>query len=123
MAYIKFELEDGSFVYIETTDTPKGAGGLIPSSRGDNAAQASASFDKSIETIRKMASTMLSGLREGFTEPPEEVTINFGLKASAELGNLVVARGGMEANYNVMLRWRSDKKEEPGKEVEKEASK
>ncbi len=124
MAYVKFELEDGTAVYIESGETHKGSSGLIPGMRGDAADQAAISFEKSFTAVRKMASTMISGLREGFVEQPEEVQINFGLKASGELGNLVVARGGMEANYNVMLRWRSEKAEtQDDKEQEKAGKK
>jgi hypothetical protein len=109
--YIKFELEDGTAVYMETTDVAKGSSGLLPSTRGTTE-QASISFEKSVDAVRKMAVAMLNNLREGFTEQPEEVQINFGLKGSAELGNLVVARSGMESNYNVMLRWRKDSDKE-----------
>ena len=122
MAYVKFELEDGTAVYIESADSPKGSSGLIPGMRGDASDQAALSFEKSVTAVRKMAATMITSMREGFVEQPEEVQINFGLKASGELGSLVVARGGMEANYNVMLRWRSEKaeKEEPQDEKEQE---
>ena len=123
MAYVKFELEDGTAVYIESADSPKGSSGLIPGMRGDASDQAALSFEKSVSAVRKMASTMISNLREGFVEQPEEVQINFGLKASGELGSLVVARGGMEANYNISLRWRSEKAEKDEKQDEKEQEK
>lgn len=124
MAYIKFQLEDGTVVYIESGDSPKGSSGLIPGMRGDAADQAALSFEKSVTAVRKMAATMINSMREGFIEQPEEVQINFGLKASGELGSLVVARGGMEANYNVSLRWRSEKAEKQDeKDKEKEGEK
>lgn len=117
-SYLKFELEDGTIIYLETIEAPKSSGGLIPASREETAAKASLSFEKSFHAVRKMAATMLKDLREGFSQEPEEVTITFGLKASAELGNLIVARGGMDTNYGVTLRWRNEKKEKP--EVDKE---
>jgi hypothetical protein len=112
-SYVKFTLEDGTDVYVESSDSPKGSGSLIPS-RGaaETVEHATASFEKSVEAVRKMAATMINGFREGFEEKPTEVAISFGLKASADLGNLVVARTGVEANYNVSLRWQKDKKEE-----------
>ena len=69
-----------------------------------------------------MAVALMTNLRSGFPEQPEELGVSFGVKASAELSNLVVARGGMEANYNVSLRWRSkdkDKEKENSKKEEK----
>ena len=120
-SYVKFELEDGTVVYIETTEVAKGASGLIPPTRGFEAVeQAEHSFEKSIEGVRKMATVMMEQFRAGFVEKPSEVAISFGLKASAELGNLVVARGGLEANYNVSLRWNSDKDKEKDKDQQDE---
>jgi len=113
-SYMKFELEDGTFVYVETTDGPKGTSGLIPAGRGaDQAAeQAAASFEKSAGAVQKMAAALLQQFRAGFADQPEEVSISFGLKASGELGTFMVARGGMEANYNVSIRWRKEEKED-----------
>ena len=107
-SYVKFQLDDGTIVYIESTDSPKGSSGLIPGSR-EHVEQAAVSFDQSVAAIRKMAVSMMQNLRSGFAEQPEEVGVSFGIKASGELANLVVSRGGMEANYNVSLRWRKDK--------------
>ena len=114
-SYVKFELEDGTVVYVETTDSPKGASGFPLGARGDHPSeQASVSFEKSIQSVRKMAASLIKEMREGFTQSPDEIQVNFGLKASAEIGSLIVARGGMESNYNVMLRWSSEEKKEDG---------
>ena len=110
-SYVKFELEDGTVVYVESTDTPKGASGFPLGTRGDHPSeQAAVSFEKSIQSVRKMAAALIKEMREGFVQSPDEVQVNFGLKASGEIGSLIVARGGMEANYNVMLRWASEEK-------------
>lgn len=121
-SYLKFELEDGTVVYVETADSPKGTSGLIPGSRGAEQAadQAAVSFEKSVGAVQKMAAALLKQFRSGFTDQPEEVSINFGLKASGELGNLIVARGGIEANYNVSIRWRKEEKEEKKAEKKEE---
>ena len=109
-SYVKFELDDGTIVYVKSTDIPKGSSGLIPGSR-EHAAQADVSFDQSVATIRKMAVALMQNLRSGFPEQPEELGVSFGIKASAELANLVVARGGVEFNFNVSLRWRNKEKD------------
>lgn len=125
-SYIKFELKDGTIVYIETTETPKGSSGLIPGGRaGDAANQKAISFDKAVEGVTKMASVLVENLRAQSEEEPQDISISFGLKASADLGSLFVSRGSMEANYNVSVRWQKkdhaeDKQDEPEK---KEAAK
>ena len=115
-SYVKFELDDGTIIYVETTETPKGSSGLIPGKGAEHAEQAAVSFDQSVDAIRKMASSMIQNIRSGFVEQPSEIAVNFGLKASADLGTLVVARGGVEANYNVSLRWHRDKDKEKEKD-------
>jgi hypothetical protein len=128
-SYVKFELEDGTVVYVESTDTPKGSSGLIPGGRGDHITdQPAVSFDEAVLSIRKMSTSLVQNLLSGFEERPEEVGISFGIKASGEIGSLVVARGGMEANYNVSLRWRhndkdKDKEKEDKKDEKKEEEK
>lgn len=113
MAYVKFELEDGTIIFIESAETQKGTSGLIPGSRGEHAADLPAiAFDQSFDAVRKMAGAMLHTLQSGLEELPEEVSISFGLKASGELGSLVIGRGGMEANYNVSIRWRRTNEKE-----------
>ncbi len=118
-SYVKFELDDGTIVYVETTDVPKGSSGLIPGTR-EHADQEAVSFDQAITAIRKMAVAMMENLHSGFDEPPEEVGVNFGIKASGEISGLVVARGGMEANYNVSLRWRNKEKNNNNEKKEEE---
>ncbi len=120
-SYVKFELEDGTVVYVETTEAPRGSSGLIPGGRGEHADEAAVSFDKAVDGVRKLAASMLNNLRREEAGQPEEVQINFGLKASADVGGLVISRGGMESNFNVMLRWRSEpKKDEAGEEASEE---
>ena len=119
-SYVKFELEDGTIVYMEATDVPRGSSGFPLTTRADNPTeQTSVSFENSIQSVRKMAAVMVQEMRSGFTQPPDEVQMNFGLKASAEVGGLVVARGGAESNYNVMLRW-STKNKDKDKDIAKE---
>lgn len=119
-SYMKFELEDGTIVFVESTDSPKGASGFPLTTRELSAEQTAVSFEKSIQSVRKMAAAVMQEMQAGFTQPPEEMQVNFGLKASAEIGSLVVARGGAESNFNVMLRWSNKKAEEKDKEKDKE---
>ncbi|NLG95860.1 MAG: hypothetical protein GX491_00715 [Chloroflexi bacterium] len=108
-SYVKFQLDDGTEIFFETTETPRGSSSLIPSASSKETAHEGGSFQESIESLRKMASVMVRELRDRFEKEPDEMQFNFGLKASGELGSLIVSRGGQDANFNVMLRWRSDK--------------
>jgi hypothetical protein len=118
-SYVKFELKDGTIVYIESAESPKVSSGLLPRSGEQAAEPAVVPFEKAVDGIRKMAAAMAENLRGEAGEEPAEISVSFGLRASADLGNLVVSRGGLEANYNVSIRWRKDQ-ETDAKEDKKE---
>lgn len=110
-AYVKFKLEDGTNVYLEVIDGPKGPGGLIPTTRGENADdQTAISFEDSFQSVQKMVSLMVQSLQEGFETEPDEVNMSFGIKASADVNNLVISRGGSDNNFGISVRWRKEKK-------------
>jgi hypothetical protein len=120
-SYVKFELSDGTSVYIETTDTPRGSSGLIPRA-AEVAEQKGHEFDEVIAPVSKLAQSMLTGLRgssEADDDSPSEVSVSFGLRAAPELGALVVARTGGDNNFNVSLRWNKHKPEEKDAEKKK----
>jgi hypothetical protein len=112
-SYIKFALEDGTIVYVETIEATKNSGGLLPPVKGDSAADTTpVPFEKSFDAISKMAGMMVKKLKEGAASEPDEVSISFGVKASSDLSSLIVSRGGPDVNYNVSLRWRNAQKKE-----------
>ncbi len=105
--YVEFTLPDGSTVILESdgreADVVRGA------RPGELAKQATETFEQAAENARKAALVVLEKVR-GLHDSPDEVEITFGLKASGELGSLVVAKAGAEASYSVRLTW---KKAEP----------
>ena len=119
-SYVKFELSDGTSVYIETTDTPRGSSGLIPRA-AEVTEQKGHEFDEVIAPVSKLAQAMLAGLRgaESDGDSPSEVNLNFGLKAAPDLGALVVARTGGDNNFTVSLRWNKYKPEDKDDEKKK----
>ncbi len=116
--YIEFPLENGGSVVIETADEPHKSGFAAVGAAGnhESAEQAHQSFDQSMENIRKSADLLTQKLHT-LTLPPDEMTVTFCLKASSELGALMVGKLGVDSNYNVTLKWR---KESPGKDKDDE---
>jgi hypothetical protein len=114
--FVEFPLEGGGSIVIESADEParNPSGFLRPGEAAEDAAQrAQGSFDASVESIRRSADLLVSKLR-GLSAPPDELEISFNLKASAETASLVVGKAGSDANYGVILRWRSEKAEADG---------
>jgi hypothetical protein len=123
--YIEFPLENGGSILIETPDLQeKIQSGFVKGAQAEAAKeaaiQAGQSFDASVENVRKAADLLVGKLR-ALSTPPDDMSVSFGLKASADLGNLAIGKVGAEANYAVTLRWRKeDKKPEDHKGGEKD---
>ena len=86
--YVEFDLPDGSTVIIESDEDESGV-----------------VFGQAVENARKSAMVIMDKVRE---LGPDEVEVTFGLKASGELGNLVVAKAGVEASYSIKLKWKKE---------------
>jgi hypothetical protein len=109
---MKFQLEDGTTVFVEAMEPHKSSGGLLPSSKGQAGEETGTlSFEKTFEPVRKLAAAMIQSMHEGLTTEPEEVSIAFGIKASSELSTLVISRGGPDVNFGVTLRWKKEQKQ------------
>lgn len=105
---VEFPLEDGECMLVEI-DEPE-QGGLVGASRTGNAiAKAQQTLEESLERVKPAAQSVIDKLRK-LNDPPDEVEVSFGLKLSAEAG-VVLAAGGMEANYSVTLKWIKEKLE------------
>jgi hypothetical protein len=115
--YVEFPLEGGGTILIEAGDEPNrtSAGFLRDGDTHAGAEKASQSFDASVEAVRRSADLLVTKLRE-LSTPPDELQVNFNLRASGEMGGLTVGKAGSEANFTVMLKWQKqglkDKAEE-----------
>lgn len=109
--YVEFPLEGGGTIVIESADEPsRNPSGFLRSGEAGSevANQAQGTFDNSVEAVRRSAELLVSKLR-GLSAPPDELEISFSLKASSETASLVVGKAGSDANFGVLLRWRSEK--------------
>jgi len=68
--------------------------------------EAGQSLDEALERVRPAAELLLLKLR-GLAEPPDEMTIGFGVKLTATVG-AVLASAGVEANFSVTMTWKRD---------------
>jgi len=105
---VKYPLESGGFVFIETEVADVEKGGLVKAGRGlpDEATQ---SFEETINSLSPIASSIVSKLIN-ISNPPDEATVEFGLTLKADTG-VVITKVGAEANFKINLKWVRDKKE------------
>ena len=99
---VKFPLESGGFVFVETEVTAADRGGLVKAGRGipEEAAQ---SFEEAINSLGPIASSIVSKLIN-ISHPPDEAAVEFGLTLKAESG-LVITKVAGDANFKINLKW------------------
>jgi len=122
--YVEFPLEGGGSILIEAADEPSraSAGFLRDGDKSAGAEKAQQSFDASVEAVRRSADLLVTKLRD-LSTPPDELQVNFNLKASGEMGGLTVGKAGADANYTVMLKWQKQAPKDDAKDKEPEKDK
>ena len=115
--YVEFPLEGGGSILIEAADEPTHASaGFLRDAAAAGANKSQQSFDASIEAVKRSAGVLVNKLRE---LTPDELQVNFNLKASGEMGGLTVGKAGTDANYTVMLKWQKTPAKDDDKDNEK----
>ena len=117
--YIKYQTAAGGTVLVEVEGEaalPKG--GVVKAGRVGEAVQDAISevetkFEDAMDAVRQNAQTIIDKVRKGLTDPPDEVEVTFGLKATGELGNFAVAKATAEANYTVKMTWKREAEQKP----------
>lgn len=101
MAFLEVPLENGTAI-IETEDLP---GARPISALGDSAGRTMNAVESSLASMEELATRIASRLGAALPEGPDEIELTFGIKASAELNALIVAKAQGEANFTVKLKW------------------
>jgi len=101
--FIEYELEDGGTLLVEVTDT---TGGVQKAARGDGSVviKATKKFRAALASIKHSATLLRQELDE---LKADEVEVKFGLTTTGELGNFAIGKVGVEANYEVTLKWKN----------------
>jgi len=102
---VEFPLQEGGVITVEVDNALAPAGNTV---RGVNATavmeKARQSFETALEGIKPAAGAIITKLRQ-MADQPEQMSVEFGIKLSAEAG-AVVASTGVEANFKVTLMWK-----------------
>jgi len=110
------KLEDGTEIYIETTDQVNGTIGVnIPSNaRGDNTPrsllsneaqkQVAQSYEMMENTIRSYTSSILKAVKDVASAEVNEVTLKFGVNVSGVTGVPYIASGSAGCNVEITVK-------------------
>lgn len=103
----EFSLEDGTtfLVEIEEPESPTIQRAALPS--GKMVVKAQQTFEKALDQIKPVASTIISKLKD-LNTPADEVEVKFGIKLTADAGAVFTSIGG-EVNYEITLKWHQNK--------------
>ncbi|GAB4325539.1 MAG: CU044_2847 family protein [Leptolyngbyaceae cyanobacterium] len=105
----QFSLEDGTKFLVEV-DEPEGAAVERVAAEVNTekiVLQAKQTFEQAIETVKPVASTLITRLRQGLTTPADEVEVKFGLKLTAEAGAIFTSISG-DVNFEITLKWKEE---------------
>lgn len=97
---VEFPSENGPVVVVVEGSGPITRGG------GDSSVvrRAQRTFEEAVARVRPAVQGMVRQMLD-VAEPPDEVTIGFGLDLRADVGG-VIAAAGSTANFTVQLTWR-----------------
>ena len=104
--YIEYILDDGSKFLVELREP---AGRLVRASRGKEGnviVKVEKRFSEALESVKSQAVVLRQKLND---LKAEEVEVKFSLKATGEAGNFAIGTVGVEANYEVTLKWKNEK--------------
>ncbi|MGY1761959.1 CU044_2847 family protein [Geodermatophilus sp. SYSU D00779] len=108
---VRFTLEDGGTVLVQAEDGTAAGGygdGEVTRGWGDRdervVLQAQQSFEEAVGHVQPAVQALVRRLRS-VAERPEEITIDFGLELSAEVGAFV-AGASSTGNFTVSMTWR-----------------
>lgn len=101
---IEFDLQEGGVIVVEVDEPEPVSGFELTGHPGEIVTKTCQTFETVLERIKPTASAIIGKLRS-LSDPPDEMTVEFGLKMSAEAG-AVIAAAAAEANYKVTLAWK-----------------
>lgn len=108
--FIKYLLEDGTTIMVQAPSDLEESGPIKTGVEEQGVIQAEKTFGDALEGVRKQAKELRKKLED---VRADEVEVKFSLTATGELGNFAVGKVGIEANYEVTLKWKN--KPEPAK--------
>jgi hypothetical protein len=111
--YIQFQSDtqenDPILVEVSKDEISNAPQGLVKAGKSidDVILSAQSRFSEAIKTsIHQNVQGFMNAINS-LPNPPSEVEITFGLKATGEIGNVAVGKVGGEVNYTVKLVWKS----------------
>lgn len=102
--YMKYVLDDGTELLVETGDEQSG----IQRASNDNAGNEVIPADKKFtEALAGVKSSVMVFRKELAALEMDEVEVTFGIKVATSGGLFAVVKASAEVNYTVTLKWKN----------------
>jgi len=102
--YFEYNLPDGTNILVEAVQD---SGNVVKASSRGSQDQVIETGEQLGEALSKIGKTAAVVHQSFLGIEADEIEIKFSLKATGEAGIFVVGKVGMEANYEVTLKWNS----------------
>ena len=103
MAIKIYPLDEQTSIAFEVSDE----GGLQPAGGLGHVLEGSReALQRSLESVQRSVGFILSQLRAGLPDEPDEIKVEFGLKIAAEVAGFIFAKATSEATYKVAMTWK-----------------
>lgn len=102
--YVKYQLEDGSELWVEVAEQDDGRPTKAASSDGNNVVLAAQRrLEEALGPVKQSLTALVAGVSSFASD---EVEITFGIKATGEAGWFAIAKASGEVNYSITLKWK-----------------
>jgi hypothetical protein len=104
--FIEYQLDDTTSLQVMAPEDYRPSGPVKAGTRGEseseNVIKAKQRFGEALEAVKLAGLGVLEKLHD---LQADEVELKFGLVTTGELGNFAIGKVGIEANYEVTLKW------------------
>jgi hypothetical protein len=105
--YIEYALEDGMTILVRAPEEESRGMVMAGNKPGESILiKAEKDFEQAFESVKRSATVIKQKLED---LQADEVEVKFGLTTTGKLGNFAVGEIGVEANYEVTLKWKNSK--------------
>lgn len=101
--YMKYVLDDGSELLVETSDEQSGIQEAGSDDADDTVIESDKSFSKALTGVK---SSVMAFRKELAALEMDEVEVSFGIKVVTSSGLFAVVKASAEVNYTVTLKWK-----------------
>src|SRR6476659_10894440 len=100
---VEFPMESGDVLLVEVDD-PMASGTTLRGGHGtDMVERARLTYEEAVDRIKPAAESILQRMR-GIAEPPDVISVEFGIKLNANIG-AILASTSAEAQFTLTLTW------------------